>query len=75
MGAAADFAQLASQISTKTIYSFVRQIPDVPKQVSSLLELEDPTPNFLQSLAENRDSDEVTLRTARRQGTNASMYI
>lgn len=67
VGAAAGFAQLASQIisSIKTITSFVHQVKDAPKQVSSLLEEIDSTSQFLRSLAGNSNGDEVTLTSLR----------
>lgn len=53
--------------SIKTITSFVHQVKDAPKQVSSLLEEIDSTSQFLRSLAGNSNGDEVTLTSLRLQ--------
>lgn len=67
IGAAAGFSQLASQLisSIQSINSFVSQVRNAPKEVSSLLEEIESTSRFLDSLARNGDGDEETLRGLR----------
>lgn len=63
VGAAAGFAQLASQLisSVQTINPFYRQVKNAPKHVSSLLEDIDCTSHLLERLSEDSKADEVTL--------------
>jgi hypothetical protein len=67
VGTVASFSQLASQIITsiQTIHSFLHQVKNAPKHVSSLLEDIGSTSLLLQCLADEDKSngDELTLKT------------